>query len=1154
MSESVSINEEPFFDDIELNDIFIGRQEQLYKFRLYLHSWMRQIADESVTTTTAPVKAAPSPNDQIQGLVVLLYGRGGFGKSTLLKQYRNIASELSYDLQLSAIVDWEFMNQDDRVLFNVAVGEKIDENHYYHLLHEKLALALERSPGDFKEYLAAVKAVQEAQQQARNELNALQRKDHPWLSTITSEALLAVLRTVALPVPGATSFLNNEAVAKAIKDVAGEGVTVGVEQIRQVWVRLQDRLGERLGNFLDASLHLGQGLGRDLAQWSKKSPLLIFFDTYEEIDEGDHLLRICMGAAGRRAGWIISGRDNLWAGLGLRRRSVEIEHGYKELVLPDRRLEIDFSAEGVGGFTLSDVQEYFEQLREKMRGQLPSLTEKESAHILDVTRGVPLAVKIVASLYLERLDINVIIEGVDEKREVVDQMVQRYLVHTRTIPSDRAKIYGLALLRRAEDPAMVAIALGINEGYEIELSRLQRRYGFIFTPHAQPSLHQEVRHFLRLWLLERRTSPEISLLCQRLRDAYLLTFQKLEEERRFSNLQARLEDEQWVGLYLDLCEQQFWLDPAQGMLYLLPFMCAASIYYREINREAAQIGTFFQGVLWQPYRKYWEWVAQCLIYKSSRKPLRDEFSALKDIARYAQRQKIAFPALLPDFSDELEGAIWWRLAEAYREKNTHEALVWYKKAANRLPDNQELLMEQVDVTWEAEHAPHEQAVEMDDETDHGNDGVHGSANQTDQQIANLRQILEHNPKSADAYAQRAQVYMQQHEYRHAITDLDSALELEPDSAQLYMLRGDAFVALGELHNAIRDFDSAVSKNAEDISIYLKRGKAYFKLKDVNRALEDFERVLTRDPENKEAVEKKDEALRLVEQQQKSIKPWKRARIAPHTSVFSAEGCMGLVVILLLIFGLPWMIIRPWFYFTEMPSLQVAHPFTDTFQDNRWRWTEGIPLSSTNFFLDMYTGRGSNGMISHISKGRYVVQTVDSLEKVHFPRPNNAGSLPDAYTLTVQIQQDKGSIDLYYGLGFDLEYNGDSNNPYNDQVDGGYSFAVNSEGYYTFQNYIFSGSSGSGNTSIDTYTSQPLDAGTAAFIKKGLHQMNTLQVSVSAGKDKKGTTFSHTVLLKINGQVVGKPHTLDSGGSGDMSLMLMGPNTTFTITRFQLSTP
>jgi len=57
-------------------------------------------------------------------------------------------------------------------------------------------------------------------------------------------------------------------------------------------------------------------------------------------------------------------------------------------------------------------------------------------------------------------------------------------------------------------------------------------------------LHQEVRYFLCLWLLEHRSEPEIVALNRRLKDALETVFNRLEERRQYASLQERLEDDE----------------------------------------------------------------------------------------------------------------------------------------------------------------------------------------------------------------------------------------------------------------------------------------------------------------------------------------------------------------------------------------------------------------------------------------------------------------------------------------------------------------------------------------------------------------------------------------------------------------------------------
>ena len=152
-----------------------------------------------------------------------------------------------------------------------------------------------------------------------------------------------------------------------------------------------------------------------------------------------------------------------------------------------------------------------------------------------------------------------------------------------------------------------------------DFHRLHRRYSFIFTEKQEPSLHEEVRGFLRLWLLDKNSQPEIVAVNQRLKYSYQKMLKELELQRNYKTLRARFADEKWIGVYLDLTEQQFWLDPFEGVRYALPFMIAAAIYRRSALQEITDIGQFFEPKMEVPAIEWWKCAVQSLAYKGIRK-------------------------------------------------------------------------------------------------------------------------------------------------------------------------------------------------------------------------------------------------------------------------------------------------------------------------------------------------------------------------------------------------------------------------------------------------------------------------------------------------------------------------------------------------------
>ena len=935
------------FTDFDPSQIFIGREQEQNLFKMYLNGWKKLIFDAELDDTLTTT--APSPNNKIQSLVVLLYGRGGFGKSTLLSRYRDIILEenqipLFGQILPSKIVDWEFAIGDERSLFNLPKSQDIDSGEYFRMLCGQLAIVLDKKPKDFGEYQSAARDVEKAKKRANGVIDSMQKDDrYAWLRGLTVEAITAGIRTY---VPGSKVVLDNPNVKVAENEVA----KITQEQASQIRAKLHDKLGSKLGDYLAPALRLGLALGRDLYEFSKNFPLLIFFDTYEEIDEGDYLLRMVMGATGPRVGWMIAGRDNLWAGPEQRERSIAMEYGYKDVVLPDRRLAVDFNSGGIGAFTTGDIMNYFAQICERVQYEPPllAISEKEAAGIYDVTQGVPLAVKIAAGLYVETASIELVTEKADSRRNIVDLMVQRYLLHTRADQNERARLYGLALLRRSDKSLAITAALGLSSEqastiYASELSRLHRRYSFIFTEKERPSLHQEVRYFLRLWLLAHCKQPEIASINERLRGAHLTTLQALEDSRQYSSLRERLEDEQWIGVYLDLIEQQFWLDPVVGVEYTLPFMLVAGIYRREATREVIKIGKFFEDAIIQPFRKYWEWATHGFIYNTSYNPTPKELTGLEELEKLTNEHCPSFsPSLFKGktYQKQVQAALWWRLGEAYRGTNNGKALEWYEKALSQLEQNAELYKETVRTAIGVTSKLYEQkkyvecisllgrsielvsdyadayyaqsvayigleeyqqaltgfnrAIELDPNQAHyynGRGAAHANLKEYQQALADFNRAIELDPTNAGYYNNRGNLHDDLKEYQQALADFNRAIELDPTNAGYYNNRGNLHDDLKEYQQALADFNRAIELDPTNAGYYSNRGAAHANLKEYQQALADFNRAIELDPTNASCYSNRGAAHADLKEYQQALADYNRAiELDPtNASYYSNRG-------------------------------------------------------------------------------------------------------------------------------------------------------------------------------------------------------------------------------------------------------------------------
>src|SRR5437762_2947542 len=131
-------------DDFDLSNIFIGREQQMDLFEFYLQRWKNSLTKLTATDHDSLLLTAPSPHQKIPGLVMLLYGRGSFGKSTLLRRYRDMVLQeneisMSSKILASKIVDWEALPDSRRSPFSLTADKEIDAPGYFTMLSTHLA-------------------------------------------------------------------------------------------------------------------------------------------------------------------------------------------------------------------------------------------------------------------------------------------------------------------------------------------------------------------------------------------------------------------------------------------------------------------------------------------------------------------------------------------------------------------------------------------------------------------------------------------------------------------------------------------------------------------------------------------------------------------------------------------------------------------------------------------------------------------------------------------------------------------------------------------------------------------------------------------------------------------------------------------------------
>jgi tetratricopeptide (TPR) repeat protein len=290
-------------------------------------------------------------------------------------------------------------------------------------------------------------------------------------------------------------------------------------------------------------------------------------------------------------------------------------------------------------------------------------------------------------------------------------------------------------------------------------------------------------------------------------------------------------------------------------------MIAASIYRRDINKEAKQVGAFFAFSLPARNKNRWNWASESLVYLHNRNPLLKVLHDLEELIKLMDQQFKLPPYL--NYPEELEAALWVRLGEAYQFSDENRALEWYEKAFTRLRQEDELKESLAKTCYEYGKKLHgekryvesmrllNRAIELISDYTYAyfNRGI---AYYEQQEyllaIADYDSAIRLNPEYTFAYHNRGLAYYKQQKYPLAIADYDSAIRLNPEYALAYLNRGNAYYAQQEYLLTIADYSQALKLNL-DYNVYLRRGYSYLYLKNTEQARVDFIKGAEREPSN-----------------------------------------------------------------------------------------------------------------------------------------------------------------------------------------------------------------------------------------------------------------------------------------------------------------
>jgi tetratricopeptide (TPR) repeat protein len=818
----ITVNGKPFF----------GRVEEQKQFRAALQETLQP------------------PRDETLPYVILLYGDGGIGKTTLARRFRDIVNEEEpfRGKVLTLWVDWEA--ERDR-WSELQVGrEHIRPETVFDVLYT--LAARQGWEKDFEAYRRIRDDREKVEVQALQALQMTGERDElAALRGLGAEALAALVRQV-LPIIGE----RGEQLTRIFLEY---GIKVGAEQAYALRQSLEARLRSRLGvRQFDLYLNPHEALARALADGLKRisrgKALLVVLDTYEIVDRTDPWMRIVIQSAGPRVLWVLSGRNNL---RDSRPYGPGYFRGYSE-DFPRRLLAYDLAQ-----LALQDVKDYFATV-------VPTrpLNEEDAEAIRRATRGIPLAVAQAAEMWARGVPLDEIVGDSDEAapgREIVRKMTGRYLLHAVRAEDCRA-LYALALARGDLEVlrAMLAPGEGVPFDLKAELRRLERDYASVMA--FEGRLHEEPQAFFLAHLREplQRQSDLVRDLLARAETALRAHLARIEAD--FPLIEDRHADEDWRRTVLDLTEILFWQEEERAWPFLLARFVESLAYSAALRRGLLDAASRWEKGLSARGRR----LLQSLRAAEGWRPPEEEQALLTELRRALERGWLG-----GEGEGERRAILAWREGLLlFRQRCYSKALEKYKEAERSLPSGGDALREHLaeafedvgdQLGWlrdewrtidavaspEAEYA-YQTAINLGRSSSglyHALGAVQSKLGKHEASLQNRKKALEIDPKNVYAWNGLGNVYQDLGCYEEAIQAYQQAIALDPKLATPWNNLGIVYADLGCYDEAIPAYQQAIALDPKLAASWNGLGTVYALRGEWEQALEAFRRAAELAPED-----------------------------------------------------------------------------------------------------------------------------------------------------------------------------------------------------------------------------------------------------------------------------------------------------------------
>lgn len=782
-------------DYIKVNDkIFLGRDDEQMRFRGYL--------DKILTNN----------NDEKWPIVFLLHGDGGYGKSTLAARFHDIANtEKSYAGKFQFFkIDWETESLNSG--WTHIGRENISPEDVFNSIFNA---ATHQGIGN---YFTPYQKALELRTKAKKNINKLflHVDSQDTLAPLHGVAAEGLAKLVKLNVP-----IIGETGEKITRAFAEVGIKVGIDQAQKLWAAVQHRMSSRLAQeeyelIVNPHKYLARTLGACFKSLTERGmlrsakPLIITFDTYEEIDRLDHLLRDLIISSGKNVLWILCSRNDLSIRREIGRESIP---GYRD-VWERRFVKIDVEA-------MARVY-----IRQYLEATLPEQTfnDEDIEAISRVTRGIPLAFHLATEMFVQHNSIKEIVGDTETPipaKYIVREMTRRYLKYAINNEADRIALYALALARGDEDLLRAMLRPNDDAGFDLHqhLSELHSKYRSIWLDEKR--LPDEPTLFLIEDLKSKRGDNWVIKLNQSAVETLYSRIAKLEVD--LPCLEDRCDNEDWVQTVITLCYHLFWLDEDHAWRWLIPRLVEGIAYNSQLVRGLINIADE-----WKDQFKTVTSKKRIKLIKTGIESKGYEFSLLEKLESLSERGWLS-----GDNEQERLTILEWKRADTLFEKDRFDDTFTIIKRAHRKLSQECVgilpkLLADIFIKLGLKY------ILLNNKK---------RAKECFEHSINL------NPSYSDPHSMLGMVHLEQGDYKQAISCFEHSISLDPEDPNPHNYLGNLYYLLNEFDKARQCLEHSIELDLTDYSPYNTLGNVYHDLKEFDKAKYCFERSIKLAPQN-----------------------------------------------------------------------------------------------------------------------------------------------------------------------------------------------------------------------------------------------------------------------------------------------------------------